>query len=76
MKCVVPYPPSPPPCVRVFRQMALQLAYFTINNGKLCATYESNSTRGFLHGRTETVRGAVCSTHRSILRVFGMCFAG
>ncbi|KAL1923113.1 uncharacterized protein VTP21DRAFT_9489 [Calcarisporiella thermophila] len=36
-------------------QMALQLAYYRIY-GKSCATYETASTRGFLHGRTETVR--------------------
>lgn len=38
-----------------FMQMALQLAYFRIH-GSPCPTYESASTRGFLHGRTETVR--------------------
>ncbi|CAG8477057.1 5840_t:CDS:10 [Funneliformis mosseae] len=38
-----------------FVQMALQLAYYR-QNGEPCPTYESASTRGFLHGRTETVR--------------------
>ena len=40
-------------CRRV--QMALQLAHYQLN-GHISATYESNATRGFLHGRTETVR--------------------
>lgn len=35
--------------------MALQLAYYRRQGGP-CPTYESASTRGFLHGRTETVR--------------------
>ncbi|CAG8485294.1 11681_t:CDS:10 [Cetraspora pellucida] len=38
-----------------FVQMAIQLAYYK-RYGEPCATYESASTRGFLHGRTETVR--------------------
>ncbi|RIA89411.1 acyltransferase ChoActase/COT/CPT [Glomus cerebriforme] len=38
-----------------FVQMGLQLAYHR-QYGKPCPTYESASTRGFLHGRTETVR--------------------
>ncbi|PKC07825.1 acyltransferase ChoActase/COT/CPT [Rhizophagus irregularis] len=38
-----------------FIQMALQLAYYRRQGGP-CPTYESASTRGFLHGRTETVR--------------------
>lgn len=36
-------------------QMALQLA-FVRAHGTVAATYESCSTRGFLHGRTETIR--------------------
>ncbi|GAB9463081.1 Choline/carnitine o-acyltransferase [Globisporangium polare] len=36
-------------------QMALQLA-FVRAHGKVAATYESCSTRNFLHGRTETIR--------------------
>ncbi|KAL7750955.1 Carnitine O-acetyltransferase mitochondrial [Sorochytrium milnesiophthora] len=36
-------------------QMALQLAYYR-DQGKVTATYESASTRSFLHGRTECVR--------------------
>jgi carnitine O-acetyltransferase len=36
-------------------QMALQLAFYRIH-GRPCPTYESASTRLFLHGRTETVR--------------------
>ncbi|CAG8579603.1 2587_t:CDS:10 [Ambispora leptoticha] len=38
-----------------FVQMALQLAYQR-HYGQPTATYESASTRAFLHGRTETVR--------------------
>jgi carnitine O-acetyltransferase len=38
-----------------FAQIAMQLAHFMLF-GKLCPTYESASTRLFLHGRTETVR--------------------
>lgn len=36
-------------------QMALQLAYFR-QHGQVAPTYETASTRAFLHGRTETVR--------------------
>ncbi|KAI9595103.1 acyltransferase ChoActase/COT/CPT [Syncephalis fuscata] len=36
-------------------QMALQLAFYR-QHGRPCPTYESASTRLFLHGRTETVR--------------------
>ena len=39
--------------------MGLQLAYYRLH-GKPCATYETASTRGFLHGRTETIRS--CSS--------------
>ncbi|KAG0423855.1 hypothetical protein HPB47_000386, partial [Ixodes persulcatus] len=39
-----------------FVQMALQLAFYKIHKVP-CATYESASTREFLHGRTEVVRG-------------------
>ncbi|KAI9183733.1 hypothetical protein H9P43_004651 [Blastocladiella emersonii ATCC 22665] len=38
-----------------YAQMALQLAYFR-DRGHVPATYESASTRGYLHGRTECVR--------------------
>jgi carnitine O-acetyltransferase len=38
-----------------FAQLAMQLAHYMLL-GKLCPTYESASTRLFLHGRTETVR--------------------
>lgn len=38
-----------------FAQLAMQLAFHK-QFGYSVATYESNSTRGFLHGRTETVR--------------------
>lgn len=35
--------------------MAMQLAYYR-THGRLTATYESSTTRGYLNGRTETVR--------------------
>lgn len=38
-----------------FVQMALQLAYYRIYK-QSCPTYESASTRQYLHGRTETIR--------------------
>jgi len=38
-------------------QVAFQLSYFKMY-GRIDATYESASTRSFLHGRTETVRSA------------------
>ncbi|KAJ9463898.1 Carnitine O-acetyltransferase [Diplonema papillatum] len=38
-----------------FVQMAVQLTYKRLH-GKYGATYEACSTRGFLHGRTETIR--------------------
>ncbi|XP_064457422.1 carnitine O-acetyltransferase-like [Ornithodoros turicata] len=40
-----------------FVQMALQLAYYRVH-GRVTATYESGSTRRFLHGRTEAIRSA------------------
>lgn len=40
--------------------MALQLSYYRLYKTS-CPTYESASTRPFLHGRTETIR--VCSEH-------------
>eukprot|EP01116_Phalansterium_solitarium_P011813 TRINITY_DN27609_c0_g1_i1.p1 TRINITY_DN27609_c0_g1~~TRINITY_DN27609_c0_g1_i1.p1 ORF type:complete len:752 (-),score=261.05 TRINITY_DN27609_c0_g1_i1:208-2463(-) len=40
-----------------FVQLAMQLTYFKMF-GRCDATYESASTRQFLHGRTETVRSA------------------
>ncbi|XP_035223735.1 carnitine O-acetyltransferase-like isoform X2 [Stegodyphus dumicola] len=38
-------------------QMAIQLAFYKIHN-QIAATYESASSRKFLHGRTETIRSA------------------
>ena len=40
-----------------FVQIAFQLTYFRLF-GRNDATYEAASTRGFLHGRTETVRSS------------------
>ncbi|KAJ1970809.1 Carnitine O-acetyltransferase mitochondrial, partial [Dimargaris verticillata] len=42
-----------------FFQMVLQLAYYRLH-GAPCPTYETASTRAFLHGRTDTVRS--CSS--------------
>ncbi|CAG8433028.1 6323_t:CDS:2 [Ambispora gerdemannii] len=36
-------------------QMVLQLAYYKLHR-KVCATYETGSTRKYKHGRTETIR--------------------
>jgi carnitine O-acetyltransferase len=38
-----------------FIQQALQLAWYR-DQGYASATYETAGTRGFLHGRTETIR--------------------
>ncbi|CAG8568154.1 1596_t:CDS:2 [Ambispora leptoticha] len=38
-----------------YLQMVLQLAYYKLHK-KVCATYETASTRKFKHGRTETIR--------------------
>ncbi|CAG8696832.1 16599_t:CDS:2 [Dentiscutata erythropus] len=38
-----------------FVQIAIQLAYYK-RYGESCSTYETASTRGFLHGRLETLR--------------------
>ncbi|ESL07026.1 carnitine O-acetyltransferase [Trypanosoma rangeli SC58] len=40
-----------------FVQLAFQLTYYRLL-GRACATYETASTRTFLHGRTECVRSA------------------
>lgn len=41
----------------VYIQLAMQLAYYRLY-GKLTATYESASTRRFLHGRVDCIRSA------------------
>jgi carnitine O-acetyltransferase len=80
--CADGSPTLPAYCVR---QLALQLAYYRVR-GQLVGTYESNSTRGFLHGRTETVcaRGglrrpvhalSVCASLASNLRL-SVCGCG
>jgi hypothetical protein len=48
-----------------FIQQALQLAWYR-DQGYVTATYESASTRGFLHGRTETIR-SVTSDSRAFV---------
>jgi len=40
-----------------FVQMAYQLAYFRLHR-RISSTYESANTKGFRHGRTETIRTA------------------
>ena len=49
-----------------FIQQALQLAWYR-DQGYVTATYESASTRGFLHGRTETIR-SVTSESRAFVK--------
>lgn len=44
-----------------FIQQALQLAWYK-DQGYVTATYESASTRGFLHGRTETIRSVTAES--------------
>ena len=39
-----------------FCQLAMQVAFCRLHNGRVPATYEACSTRRFLHGRTETIR--------------------
>ncbi|KAI9277721.1 acyltransferase ChoActase/COT/CPT [Umbelopsis sp. AD052] len=46
-----------------FFQMSLQLAYYKIHK-KVNATYETASTRQFLHGRTETIRTCSVDTKK------------
>ena len=38
-----------------FVQMALQLTFWR-DQGRVCSTYETGTTRKFVHGRTETIR--------------------
>ncbi|RHY19520.1 hypothetical protein DYB36_007385 [Aphanomyces astaci] len=49
-------------------QMALQLAFFNQHH-RLPPTYESCSTRGFFHGRTETIRSATSEALRFVSAV-------
>lgn len=49
-----------------FIQQALQLAWYR-DQGYVTATYETAGTRGFLHGRTETVR-SVTSESRAFVK--------
>ena len=51
---------GPDAAIQMAFQAAAQIAY-----GRLLPTYESNSTRKFLHGRTETV---------SYMTVFSWCY--
>lgn len=48
-----------------FFQMSLQLAYYKIHK-KVTATYETASTRAFLHGRTETIRTCSVDTKKLV----------
>lgn len=47
-----------------FYQMVLQLAYYRLHK-KVTATYETGSTRKYLHGRTDTIR--TCSVDTKAL---------
>uniref|UniRef100_T1KDF2 Choline/carnitine acyltransferase domain-containing protein n=1 Tax=Tetranychus urticae TaxID=32264 RepID=T1KDF2_TETUR len=46
-------------------QLAFQMAYYKISDGKTPTTYEAASTAGFKHGRTETVRSATNQTKKA-----------
>lgn len=48
-----------------FFQMCLQLAYYKVHK-KITATYETASTRQFLHGRTETIRTCSVDTKKLV----------
>ncbi|KAI7857673.1 acyltransferase ChoActase/COT/CPT [Circinella umbellata] len=52
-----------------FLQMVLQLAYYRLHN-KVVPTYETGSTRKYLHGRTDTIR--TCSVESKAF-VEGWC---
>uniref|UniRef100_A0A6M2DPT8 Putative carnitine o-acyltransferase cpti n=1 Tax=Xenopsylla cheopis TaxID=163159 RepID=A0A6M2DPT8_XENCH len=52
-----------------FIQMALQLTYYKLH-GKVCATYETATTRNYYNGRTETVRSC---TEEALKWVTTMC---
>ena len=45
-------------------QLCIQLGYFKISDGKTAPTYESCTTAGFKHGRTETVRACTMETKK------------
>ena len=45
-------------------QLCIQLGYFKISGGKTAPTYESCTTAGFKHGRTETIRACTMETKR------------
>ena len=51
-----------------FCQLALQLAFFRIR-GRPAATYEAASTRGFLHGRTETIRSCTVEAQALVAKM-------
>ena len=45
-------------------QLCIQLGYYHISDGKTAPTYESCSTAGFKHGRTETIRSCTMQTKK------------
>uniref|UniRef100_A0A7S0MJU4 Choline/carnitine acyltransferase domain-containing protein n=1 Tax=Cryptomonas curvata TaxID=233186 RepID=A0A7S0MJU4_9CRYP len=49
-------------------QLALQLAFFRVQ-GRAGATYEAASTRGFLHGRTETIRSCTVEAQAFVAKM-------
>ena len=51
-----------------FCQLALQLAFFR-TRGRAGATYEASSTRGFLHGRTETIRSCTVEAQALVAKM-------
>ncbi|XP_074596788.1 carnitine O-palmitoyltransferase 2, mitochondrial-like [Brevipalpus obovatus] len=48
-----------------FFQLAFQMAYYKISQGKTPVTYESCSTSHFKHGRTENIRAATLQTQKA-----------
>eukprot|EP00750_Incisomonas_marina_P021920 INCI4793.2.p1 GENE.INCI4793.2~~INCI4793.2.p1 ORF type:complete len:569 (+),score=97.63 INCI4793.2:142-1848(+) len=45
-----------------FVQVALQLAFHRDQAGRSCSTYETGTTRAFLHGRTATIRSCTAES--------------
>ncbi|KAJ1505953.1 hypothetical protein HMI54_011207 [Coelomomyces lativittatus] len=52
-----------------FVQMALQLTYFRMH-GHVTSTYETASTRSFLHGRTETCRSCSMASKQFVEKIY------
>lgn len=59
-----------------FAQLSFHLAYMNMHSGKMAPTYESCSTAGFWHGRTETIRTATLEVHSVCKAAFKELFGG